>query len=390
MNQIEIKDYILLIQKSEINFKKINNSSNNILSSNKFTLKNLILKLDLFIVSIIDISLLIFYAIFFKKKIKKKNIVFTAKNFCTNNNGVLEDRVIKPLSLKNVLFVNSSKEIKLKKINNIKVYNIGGVVNVLKLFLNNDNKVMNLFTSHKIVNEIIFFFFPKKISVYVLWFYDLNSLSLIFSRFRKNILLSEIQHGSIINYPPYKIPSPIKIADNFYVKNRSTIKYLKNNLNKNFECNYYLLPYPKISKNIKSGIHILYASTIEFKGLHPVFKSYLQTLSNHDNIFIKIRLHPREKDKVNLFKDELNSFKISYDFDYSKNWLEGSLNYNQIVISPWSSTLEDAYDNNFTAITIDPVGKKRYSHLIDDKSFFYSSNIKQTISIVINENKNYI
>ena len=66
-------------------------------------------------------------------------------------------------------------------------------------------------------------------------------------------------------------------------------------------------------------------------------------------------------------------------------------NANLIVISPWSSTLEDAYDNNFVAITIDKVGKKRYSHLINNKNFFFSDNIYETIKIITdNENKNNI
>jgi hypothetical protein len=49
------------------------------------------------------------------------------------------------------------------------------------------------------------------------------------------------------------------------------------------------------------------------------------------------------------------------------------------VIYPWSYTLEDAYDNGFTAITIDPVGKERYSHLIDGERFYYSDDLVNLI-----------
>ena len=44
-----------------------------------------------------------------------------------------------------------------------------------------------------------------------------------------------------------------------------------------------------------------------------------------------------------------------------------------------SSTLEDAYDNGFVAITIDPVGRKRFQHLIDESRFFFSDDLATTI-----------
>ena len=321
MNLSEIKDYIFLIQKEELKFKQSTSTCETILPKKTTFLVNLVLKLDLLIVSIVDIFTLIFFSLF--KDFKNKNIVFTAKNFCTIKNGVLEDRVVKPLNLKNILFINSSKEYKIKKINDKKVYNIGGMVNIVKLFLKKEEEIIKIYISHKIVNEFILLFFPKNISVFILWFYDINSLSIIFSKYRNKILLSEVQHGSIINYPPYEIISPVKIADVFYVKNTNTITYLKNNLNKNFKCKYSLLSYPNaIKRSNKKGIHILYASTIEFNGLHPLFKSFLEYVNSNKEIFIKIRLHPREKHKVNFFKQELDCLYTSYEFDTSANWLE--------------------------------------------------------------------
>lgn len=53
-----------------------------------------------------------------------------------------------------------------------------------------------------------------------------------------------------------------------------------------------------------------------------------------------------------------------------------------IVISPWSSTLEDAYDNGFVAITIDKVGKERFRHLIDNLRFYYSDDLTSTLKCI--------
>ena len=110
----------------------------------------------------------------------------------------------------------------------------------------------------------------------MLWFYDLNSLSLIFSEYRSRVNLIEVQHGSIINYPPYVKAAPVKIADLFYVKNQSTIDYLKTHLCANFPAEYKLIPYPQNSRKFVPGLHLFYASTVEFNGLHPVSLDFLK------------------------------------------------------------------------------------------------------------------
>ena len=98
------------------------------------------------------------------------------------------------------------------------------------------------------------------------------------------------------------------------------------------------------------------------------------------DLHVVVRLHPREREKEQIFAEELSQYEVQYDFDHSKNWLEGNKINNLIVISPWSSTLEDAYDNGFTSVTIDQVGKERYKHLLDGIRFFYSDNLVKTLS----------
>ena len=126
-------------------------------------------------------------------------------------------------------------------------------------------------------------------------------------------------------------------------------------------------------------MHLLYASTLEFNGLHPVFKDFLRRNTNKE-LHVIIRLHPREMDKKDLFSQELSEYRIKYEFDNSKNWLEGNNIKNLIVISPWSSIIEEAVDNEFTSIIIDKVGKHRYGSLIDNKNCFYS----EDLALIIN------
>ena len=126
-------------------------------------------------------------------------------------------------------------------------------------------------------------------------------------------------------------------------------------------------------------MHVLYASTIEFNGLHPVFREFLSQ-NRDENLHVIVRLHPRERDKEDLFRELLSQYNVNYEFDQSKNWLEGNKIKNLIVISPWSSTIEDSCDNGFITIVIDPVGKERYAHLIDAERCFFSGDLRMTIS----------
>ena len=371
IHELQTDELIFKNQKSEIN---INNNRNSNLARDISLIKHIVF-------SIIDfISLFIFVRINMGG-IKNKKIVYTAKNFCTEKNGVLEDRIVKPLFTENILFINQSKEIRLKRVNNQKVYNLGGLVKLKShLFYRKQSRLMRIFSSYRSVNDSIIKHLTGS-ELYMLWFYDLNSLSLVFSKHRDHIKLIEVQHGSIINYPPYVKPAPVKIADLFYVKNQPTIEYLKSHLCLNHPSEYKLIPYPKGDRKHVPGIHILYASTVEFNGLHPVFKDFLARNVRPD-LNVIVRLHPRERDKEVLFTEQLNKYNVSFEFDHSKNWLEGNAIENLIVVSPWSSTLEDAYDNGFIAMTIDMVGRERFKHLIDNVKFFYSDDLSSTLDFI--------
>lgn len=311
------------------------------------------------------------------------NFIYTGEGICFEVNGKYTDRVLNSLSLENVIYINRGMDTLIHEIDGIKTYNIGGLIKILntfyKLFY---TPPYSVYKSYKKVNDSILSL-VKEANVYSMLFYNLNGLSLVFSKHRKNFKLIEVQHGTIVNFPTYSVPVTIKVADIFYVKNRRTITYLQNHLCKNFNCEYYLLPQKDIARLRYDGLHILYASTVEFSGLHPVFMEFLKnTVNSKMNIYL--RLHPRERDKEKLFEDQMRELDINYTFDTSKNWLESNLISNLIVVSPWSSVIEDAVDNGFIAIVLEELGAQRFDHLIDDKSTFYAPTVEVLEKIIAN------
>ncbi len=382
MELIEIEKYIVGLQEDLKKF--LNHSTGHSVpeakAKNWISLGSL-RKLGLIISSFTDYIRLLILVRFNVNDIRRKRFVFTARNFCTNDNGSLHDKIVKPLFTDNIVFINQSKEYRLNKINNQRVYNLGGIVIFLQYTQGPEkSRLMRLFKAYSLVNDSIIRHLDGT-ELYMLFFYDLASLALIFSRYRSNVMLIEVQHGSIINYPPYVKPAPIKVAELFYVKNQETIDFLKTHLCLLFQTNYRLIPYPLIKRALLPGLNLLYASTLEFNGLHPVFTEFLRHNPERDLNLI-IRLHPREKNKQSQFEEELANLNVHYTFDNSQNWLEGNKIANLIVISPWSSTLEDAYDNGLVSIAIDPTGHNRYSHLLNSDRFFYSDNLIETIEII--------
>lgn len=382
----DIEKYLTDLEKKEMDFK---NQSCDLIENDKPLLGNKFVSyfknLSVISKSITDYISLLFLLKFKKSFFKNKRLIYTARNFCTLNNGILEDRIIKPIFQENIIFISHAKGYTIKKINNQRVFNIGGAVKLISKFgYQKYSQKIKYFLAYKFVNNSIL----KELDgneVYSLCYYDLNGISLSMSEYRYKIKFGEVQHGSIINYPPYTESAPFKIVDIFYVKNSQTIDYLRGHLCSKFEAEYNLIPYPKVDRKIAEGVNVFYASTVEFNGFHPVFIKFLER-NSITNLNIIVRLHPREKDKEEVFKVVLEKNNIKYEFDNSQNWLENNKIKNLIVVSPWSSSIEDSYDNEFITITIDPVGKERYSHLIDNKKCFYSCDLSTTIENILSEN----
>lgn len=329
------------------------------------------------LVDFLQLRFLLFFSYF-----RNKRVVYTSSNFSTTENGVVEDRIVKPLFTDNILFINQSKEVYIPKMNQQKVYNVGGVAKLLSFFSKAENPMMRYFEGHQTVNKWLLSGFENK-EIYLMYYYELNSLSIIFSDFRSKLKLVEVQHGSMINYPPYVQPAPVKVIDVFYVKNSPTIGYLKEHLCKGFECEYHLIPYPKNATVYKEGISILYASTMELNGLHPVFYDFLKTTVRTD-LTVKIRLHPREQnpETEQRFTEQMHDCGVAFTFDTSTNWLEATTDSNLIVISAWSSILEEAFDNGFKTITIDTMGAKRFDYLLGFENFIFAKALSSDLLIM--------
>lgn len=335
--------------------------------------------------SFVDYLQLLLLVAFREDLVRRSRIVYTARNLCVMKGGKLQDRVVRPLFRDGIIFINHSKEYRIDTINGSRVYNLGGVVKVGARFLFRSNSaLMRTFRSYRMVNDSVLRHLDGG-EVFTLCYYDMNGLSLVFSKHRSRMRLCEVQHGSIVNYPPYAKPAPTLVADVFFVKNRQTVDYLRGHLCRGFNPEYQLIPYPKVDRSEVPGIHVFYASTVEFNGLHPVFTSFLCNNCFRD-LHVIVRLHPREREKEPLYRKQLLESGVEFEFDRSENWLTGNLIKNMIVVSPWSSTIEDAFDNGFYTVIIDSVGQERYRHLLEHSNrCVYSDDLGKTLRAVYGE-----
>jgi len=368
--------FVLSIQNELKNF--------NISNTNSYNESRTYSNLYKIFIAIKDILSLVVMLIF--NSSKEFNFIYTGEGLCHKVEGKYRDRVLEDFVKENVIYINRGRDTIINSVNGIKTYNIGGVVKLLSIFFSYTyKKPLNTYYAYKAVNNFILRF-TNKSKVYSLLFYNLNGLSLVMSKHRNKFNLIEVQHGAIINFPTYALTSEIKIADIFYVKNQSTITYLKQHLNKNFkDIDYKILPYPKSKAVYVEGKHILYASTIEFNGIHPLFIKYLNELTLQDNVTVYIRLHPREKNKKDVFEAQLEDIKATIIFDDSKNWLESNLIKNLIVVSPWSSVIEDAVDNGYKTIILEELGKTRFNYLIDNKNVIFADSLEKIVQFIHND-----
>ena len=79
----------------------------------------------------------------------------------------------------------------------------------------------------------------------------------------------------------------------------------------------------------------------------------------------------------------MSDYQVVYEFDESSDMIIGNPLDDLIVVSPWSSSIEDAYDANITSVIIDNAGKERFSHLIDNEKCFYSNSLFSTLKLIL-------
>lgn len=311
---------------------------------------------------------------------RKVALVYTTPNFSTSYNGTTRDRILPPFEAPRRIYINYSKQNIMCKVEGYEVYNIGGLAKLLSRSIPSRQPVpIEALSVYGAINGRILRLLRGN-SVYVPCFYHSNGLSIVLSRWRCRCQVIEIQHGSIINYPPYALPAPVKCADTFLVRNAETADYLRSHLCKHYAANYRVIQHPVLRGDWrkKPGLNLFYASSVETNGFHKAFVDFLRTYKGND-LSLRVRLHPREQNKQSLFEEELRTLGYLACFDKEKDWWRGNDTENLVVVSPWSSVIEEACDIGLVAITIDPAGRKRFKHLIDHGKCYYSEDLRETL-----------
>lgn len=331
------------------------NNNNNSVPIKK---KTFILKLSIVLRNLIDL-------LKFLLKFNHGKIIFTTPNITSYENFFLSR------SFKNTSVLNYHTTKIMNTFSGQKVYNIGFFAKFFNSRFIKRKESVSTFKFYKLLLNFI-----NYDQIFIPCYYDEVTCNLIFICKKKKI--TEVQHGSIINFFPYTRPSPIKLVDEIIVNNIQTKNYLEEHLYKDFKVNITLKNEMKLNPvkfcNLKENL-ILYCSSIEVKGIHPVLYNFLK---NHNRFKLRIRMHPRETSRE-IFNDQLNFKNINYDFDEFNDWKQNLNNYNLIVVTPWSSIAEESTDLSIKTIIIDKIGRDRFKHLIDDNVCIYTNDLKKYI-----------
>jgi hypothetical protein len=146
-------------------------------------------------------------------------------------------------------------------------------------------------------------------------------------------------------------------------------------MNNNLELN--------LNKNL---IHVLYC--LQYSELNEIV---VEAMKLSKNIFWHIRLHPREKHKLNKIHDLLINNRIDsnkFSLNEANNFSFEELVINiDVVVSEWSTVLYEAYCFNKKPITISNHGKLAYNQFIREGSIFHANKSKKLLNII---NRNLI
>jgi hypothetical protein len=278
-------------------------------------------------------------------------------------------------SRENALLVSYHPTKRVSRVNGKRVYNIGILIGAISRLLGKKG-VEDLVSISDMVYRPIYRPLRGK-TVYIPCFHDFNGYVLMFNVHRRKYRLVEVQHGGICNYFPFREPVSFPLVDKIYVNNLRTKRYLLEHLYRDVDVEISLKDRDAaVSERIDNDKPIvLYCSTIELRGIHPVMLEFLRHDRYVDNYELVVRLHPREKGRKDAFVEQLSETKVHYRFDDSADWLIGNNYSRMIVISPWSSVLEQAYDNGIAAIVVDGLGRERFAEIIDGQILHYSDNL---------------
>lgn len=143
MTEKDIEIYLRNLQQDEFDFK---NQNNTLPVQEPEMAKRIISmffsQISVYVRYLYDYCCLVILLKFNKSFWNNKQIVFTAKNLCTGINGDLEDCIVKRIFTNDIIFICHAKEYVIDKINNQRVYNIGGLVKLLSKLLFRKHSLM--------------------------------------------------------------------------------------------------------------------------------------------------------------------------------------------------------------------------------------------------------
>lgn len=319
------------------------------------------------------VKLIIFLKVY---KSKKVDLFYIHTSFIRKVDNEYIDVLFDKLINSNAIMINYDRYLSYARINNTKVYNLGIIVkmlqktNLIKRETLQTNTHNWLFLNNIICRNL------NNNNIFIPAYSNEVGFSLVFNNFRNHFKLIEIQHGSVINYPPYAFVSNLKLVDVFYYKNDFSRKYLEEHLFLIHKARMILMPKVKVQFIPKTDfIELLYISSYEHTTLHPVMSSYLESI-DISSVNFRLRLHPRQQNLENNFVFLLNKIGVRYELSHTKMWYD-NLPENTYVISPLSSVIEEAIELGLKAVVIDETGFKRYKPIIDNVKCFYTNNLEE-------------
>ncbi len=263
-----------------------------------------------------------------------------------------------------------------------------------------EKNLIKLLTWEDLITKVLSKKKPKKIIL--VCHYTISSFAILNSAIKFSIPIIEIQHGSIVNYPPYTVKLSLNefpIPDEFWSWDKESEVFAKHNLfhskkvilTENLWHKYwestdqsFISDQEKVLKN-KAKIIILYTSVPELNGIPKIILQAIEL--SPSNFEWWIRLHPREKDKVNNFKSQIKRLQqkriVQIDTPTTIP-LPVVIDNINIHISSWSSSTIEVLNKNLPTIIIHEQGKARFSEYFNTSNFYFEKNDPKNIISLIN------
>ena len=192
--------------------------------------------------------------------------------------------------------------------------------------------------------------------------------------------LSEIQHTTVKNYPPYKL-SGVKGIDAFYYWEKDDMEFLVDKGWASTKVNFIELP--KISYSLQKGqvYELFYIVT----GDGPLLPEELFAYLNHSIDFIRVKIfnHPRRKVTQEYLERNLGAFEAGFvEIVELQKWFE--LIHDKVILLCTSSTVAvEARTFKIPIIIIGKLGKERFRSYINSGEFIYSNNLIFTLKTLV-------